>query len=60
MAESLLAILLIALSVSMFFNVMILSGRIMDKAKKEEKQMRMAMALLERMEELAAKAVNAA
>ena len=51
MAESLLAILLIALSVSMFFNVMILSGRIMDKAKKEEKQMRMAMALLERMEE---------
>ena len=51
MAESLLSLLLIALSVSMLLNAVILSGRIIDKAREKERRTHTAMAFLERLEE---------
>lgn len=51
MAESLCSILIIALSSSIFLNFVIISGRIMDRAKKREKAIHTATAFLETMEE---------
>lgn len=50
MAESLCSILIIALATSMFLNFIVISGRIMDRAKEREKNMHEAVAFLEAME----------
>ena len=50
MAESLCSILIIALATSMFLNFIVISGRIMDRAKEREKNMHEAVAFLEAIE----------
>ncbi len=51
MTESLFSMLMTALAVSMFLNFIIISGRIMDRAKERENHIRTAMTFMERMEE---------
>lgn len=51
LVESLLSVLLIALSLCMFFNLLTLSGRILSRGKKQEDRFRKTMSLLEAMEE---------
>lgn len=51
MAESLCSILIIALSFSIFLNFVIISGRIMDRAREREKAIHTATAFLETMKE---------
>lgn len=51
MAESLCSILIMALSSSIFLNFVIISGRIMDRAREREKAIHTATAFLETMEE---------
>lgn len=51
MAESLCSILIIALSSSIFLNFIIISGRIMDRARETEKAIHTATAFLETMNE---------
>ncbi|MCI8726498.1 MAG: hypothetical protein HFG66_10335 [Hungatella sp.] len=51
MAESLFSILIIALATSMFLNFIIISGRIMDRAKEREKKIHTATAMLEEIED---------
>ena len=51
MAEGLCSILIIALSSSIFLNFVIISGRIMDRAREREKAIHTATAFLETMKE---------